>query len=152
MIRVPKPFTVALIVIAAALVAQVVPYGHQLTNPPVLREPAWNSPATRALAKRACFDCHSNETTWPGYARIAPVSWLIQHDVDEGRENLNFSEWNRPQREAGDASKEVMEQDMPPRTYLLMHPLARLTDAERTELARGLELTIGSSHRRGDRD
>jgi len=57
---------------------QLVPYGHAHTNPPVTGEPKWDSPQTRELAKRACFDCHSNETDWPWYSNIAPVSWLIQ--------------------------------------------------------------------------
>ena len=143
-----RRLTVALVVVTLALVVQVIPYGHQLTNPPVGREPSWDSPATRELAKRACFDCHSNETTWPTYARVAPVSWLIQHDVDEGRSKLNFSEWDRLQRDATDTAKEVMEKDMPPSTYLLMHPLARLTDAEREQLVRGLQITLGDAHDR----
>ncbi len=77
---------------------QLVPYGRNHTNPPVAAEPAWASAQTRALAVRACFDCHSNETTWPWYSNVAPVSWLIQRDVDEGRRRLNFSEWNTTRR------------------------------------------------------
>ena len=69
--------------------AQLVPYGRDHDNPPVVAEPAWGSPATRELARRACFDCHSNETQWPWYSNIAPLSWLIQRDVDEGRDELN---------------------------------------------------------------
>src|SRR6478735_10619944 len=81
---------------------QFVPYGHAHTNPPVRLEPAWDSPQTRELAARACFDCHSNLTKWPWYSNVAPVSWLIQRDVDGGRAALNFSEWNKPQDGAGD--------------------------------------------------
>jgi len=77
------------------LALQLVPYGRDHVNPSKVSEPAWDSPATRALAKQACFDCHSNETEWPAYARIAPASWLVQHDVEEGRAVLNFSEWQR---------------------------------------------------------
>ena len=72
---------------------QLVPYGRDHTNPPVTSEPAWDSPQTKALAQKACFDCHSNETVWPWYSSIAPGSWLIYRDVVEGRGNLNFSEW-----------------------------------------------------------
>src|SRR5687767_15246669 len=86
--------------------AQVVPYGHRRANPPIVREPSWDSPLTRDLAKRACFDCHSNETQWPVYSSLAPVSWLIRHDVEEGRAMLNFSEWQRPQEEAAEARSE----------------------------------------------
>src|SRR5690348_9189375 len=90
------------------LVIQLVPYGHDRVNPPVTAEPAWDSPETRALAKQACFDCHSNETEWPAYSKVAPVSWLIQHDVTEGRSKLNFSEWQRPQKDAKKAREEVI--------------------------------------------
>jgi len=77
---------------------------------------------------------------------------LIQHDVDEGHDAVNFSEWNHPQRKAGDAAKEVREADMPPRSYLFMHPLARLSSAERAQLASGLDRTIGASPRHRERD
>jgi hypothetical protein len=77
--------------------AQAVPYGRNHENPPVQAEPIWDSPRTRQLAKRACFDCHSNETTWPWYTNFAPFSWLAYNDVTGGRSALNFSEWNRPQ-------------------------------------------------------
>jgi Haem-binding domain len=80
------------------LVIQLVPYGRDHGNASTTSEPIWDSPVTRALAKQACFDCHSNETEWPAYSHIAPASWLVQHDVDEGRAALNFSEWHRPRR------------------------------------------------------
>ena len=71
---------------------------------------------TRALAKQACFDCHSNETEWPAYSRVAPVSWLIQHDVSEGRAVLNFSEWQWAQKEAEEErEREILEQRCRPR-------------------------------------
>ena len=113
--------------LGALLAIQLVPYGRDHSNPPLRSEPPWDSPTTRALAKQACFDCHSNETEWPAYASIAPASWLVQHDVDEGRAVLNFSEWQRPQEEATKASEELMEGEMPPAVYLLMHAHARLS-------------------------
>jgi hypothetical protein len=138
-----------LVAVAALVVvfvgAQAVPYGRQRVNPPIGTEPPWDSADTRALAKLACFDCHSNETRWPAYARIAPVSWLIHHDVDEGRAVLNFSEWQRPQQEAGEAAEEIREAEMPPAVYRLMHAEARLSDAELERLARGLASTLGST-------
>jgi hypothetical protein len=124
------------------LVIQLVPYGRDHRNPPAKNEPPWDSPATRDLAKRACFDCHSNETEWPAYASIAPVSWLIQHDVNEGRGVLNLSEW-RPTQEATEASKEVREGEMPPAAYLLMHAHARLSATDSDRLAQGLAKTLG---------
>lgn len=130
-------------VLGLVAVAQLVPYGRDHSNPPVVAEPRWDSTATRALAKRACFDCHSNETTWPWYSNVAPVSWLVQNHVDEGRRELNFSEWATANKEADEAAKTVREGEMPPRSYLIAHPEARLTDAERAQLARGLDATIG---------
>lgn len=127
------------------LAIQVVPYGKSHTNPPVVREPAWDSPTTRALAKRACFDCHSNETVWPGYSTIAPISWLVQYDVDEGRKELNFSDWNgtKEGEQAAKITKEVTEGGMPPLQYFPTHPEARLTAAEKDALVKGLAATAG---------
>jgi hypothetical protein len=79
-------------VLVLAVLIQFVPYGRNHTNPAVIMEPTWDSPQTRQLAVRACYDCHSNETAWPWYTNVAPVSWLTQHDVDDGRHKLNFSE------------------------------------------------------------
>ena len=131
-------------VTAALFVAiQFVPYGREHTNPPVRQEPAWDSPQTRALVERACFDCHSNQTEWPWYANEAPVSWLVQHDVEEGRGALNFSEFDRPQEEAHEAAEEVEEGNMPMPIFLITHPEARLSDAERAQLVGGLRATLG---------
>ena len=126
---------------ALAILIQLVPYGHEHPNPPVTTEPKWDSPQTRALAVRACFDCHSNQTIWPWYSNIAPVSWLVYGDVMEGRQRLNFSDWNRPQAQYVDEFKEVFyERNMPPSSYLVQHPAARLTDAEWQQLFNGLEM------------
>ena|SRR5215203_5031898 len=99
----------ALGLIGLFVLIKVVPYGHDHRNPPVRAEPAWDSTRTRALAERACFACHGNTTAWPWYSNVAHVSWYVQHDVDEARRKLNFSEWDRPQREAGDAADAVRE-------------------------------------------
>ena len=136
---------VGLGLLACLLAIQLVPYGRDHVNPPTVSEPSWDSPATRALAKQACFDCHSNETTWPAYARIAPASWLVQHDVIEGRAVLNFSEWQRPQEKSSEAAEELREGEMPPAMYRLMHAHARLSDLDRDRLARGLAKTLGGS-------
>jgi len=133
------------IAIIGLLVAiQFVPYGHAHTNPSVRAEPAWDSSETRTLAVRACYDCHSNQTTWPWYSNVAPISWLIQREVDEGRRELNFSEWDRPQREARDAANQVRQGKMPPEYYVWLHPEARLSSSERDALIRGLEATFGT--------
>jgi hypothetical protein len=138
-------FRIALGVFGTLLVNQLVPYGRDHSNPPVTSEPTWDSPVTRGLAKAACFDCHSNETEWPAYASIAPASWLVQHDVNEGRAVLNFSEWNRHQKEAKEAAAEVREGEMPPTAYKLIHGHARLSGADLDRLAEGLARTLGTA-------
>lgn len=141
---VKKMVGIAAAVVVLGLVGiQLVPYGRDHTNPPVTGEPSWDSPRTRELAERACFDCHSNETVWPAYASVAPFSWLVQDHVDEGREKLNFSEFDRPQEEAHEASEVVAEGEMPIWNYVWLHPEASLTDAERQELVTGLQATLG---------
>ncbi len=124
------------------LAIQLVPYGRNHTNPPVVREPIWPSPEVRALAKRACFDCHSNEVVWPWLSNVAPVSWMIQRDVDEGRRKLNFSEWGT-RRDERDAAEQVQQGKMPEPKYLLTHPEARLTSAEKQMLIDGLQAIAG---------
>lgn len=106
----------AAVAVAGAVLIQAVPYGRSHKNPPVQSEPSWNSPRTRALAVKACFDCHSNETTWPWYSNIAPVSLIVQNHVDEGRASLNFSEWGRRQ-EVRESAESVVEEEMPPAYY-----------------------------------
>ena len=135
---------IVIIPFALLLLIQLVPYGRDHTNPPVLSEPAWDSPTTRALAQRACFDCHSNETVYPWYSNIAPTSWLLQKDIEEGRSNMNFSEWEQGGSEDLDELQEVIESgEMPPAIYLPMHPEARLNDAEKAQLLEGLQATLG---------
>ena len=73
------------VLLGGFLLMQFVPYGRNHSNPPVISEPHWDSPQTRELAVDACFDCHSNETNWPWYSNIAPVSWMVQRHTDEGR-------------------------------------------------------------------
>jgi len=137
-------FRIGIGTLVTLLAVQLVPYGRDHTNPPVIGEPMWDAPETRALAKQACFDCHSNETRWPAYARIAPVSWLVQHDVNEGRTVLNFSEWSHPQEQAKKASEEVVDGDMPPVSYTWLHAPARLSAPDRDRLAKGLARTLGA--------
>jgi hypothetical protein len=117
---------------------QLIPYGRNHTNPPVISEPTWNSPETQMLAERACYDCHSNETKWPWYSNIAPVSWLVQRDVDEGRRALNFSDWGSSGEEGEELGEVIYRGSMPPSKYLITHPEARLSDAEKQALAQGM--------------
>ena len=130
-------------ILVLLLAVQLVPFGRDHDNPPVGAEPAWDSAATRELARRACFDCHSNETVWPWYSNVAPLSWLIQRDVAEGRDELNWSEWG-PESEGDESAETVVEGSMPPDTYSFLHPEARLSDQELESLVAGLAATFGS--------
>jgi hypothetical protein len=108
----------------------------------VVQEPAWDSPETRALAKRACFDCHSNETVWPWYSNIAPVSWLVARDVTEGRDAMNFSDWGQTAQRGQKVARQVQRGAMPPSFYPPMHPTAQLTADERDQLIAGLQKSL----------
>lgn len=112
------------------------------SNPPITREVNWDSPQTRDLAKRACFDCHSNETVYPWYANIAPVSFFLANHIREGREKLNFSEWDASNEDFDEVQKVIEKGEMPLGNYLMMHPEARLTEAEKEQLVSGLRATF----------
>ena len=147
--RLGKP----LLIVAGVFVLgiQLIPYGRAHANPPIEAEPSWDSEETRQLAVRACFDCHSNETRWPWYSNIAPVSWLVQRDVDSGRAHANWSEWGLdPDDESSESAETVRDESMPPRVFTLLHSEARLDDAEMATLISGLEATFGSSEERND--
>ncbi len=111
------------------------------TNPPAARDlltVAPLSPAIAAVLRAACYDCHSHETQWPWYSRVAPSSWLVVADVREGREHLNFSDWpSAPERAAKkfDRISEVLDyREMPPKKYTLLHPEAQISERQRQEL------------------
>jgi hypothetical protein len=131
---------IAAVVLFVAL--QLVPYGKDHTNPPVVAEPKWDSPQTRALAKRACFDCHSSETVWPWYSSIAPGSWLIYKDVVDGREEYSFSNWDTETKRARKFAEVINEGVMPPPQYLLLHPEARLSPDEKQQLIAGFQKSM----------
>ncbi len=130
--------------IAIFLVMQIIPYGRTHKNPRVMKEPAWDSPRTRELAKRACFDCHSNETRWPWYANVAPFSWVVQHDVEVARDVLNFSAWQVTFDLAPSSGLSVRTGNMPPVKYRMAHKEAQLSAAELEDLAKGLDATLKS--------
>jgi hypothetical protein len=126
------------------LALQFVPYGRNHTNPPVRAEPAWDSPQTRAMFVRACADCHSNQTIWPWYSNVAPISWLVMRDVIAGRAELNVSEWGSAQNAGDEAAETVQEGEMPLWFYLPLHPEARLTVTEQQQFIAGLTATFGA--------
>jgi len=127
-----------------AVIIQFIPYGKDYTNPPVKSEVKWDTPQTKLLFNRACANCHSNTTKWPWYSKIAPISWLVAHDVEEGREHFNVSMWNIQKRNKGDeAAEEVEAGEMPPFIYVVNHPEAKLSNDETKQLINGLEKTFG---------
>lgn len=121
-----------------AAVIQVIP--ARRTNPPVradVRAPA----DVKGILRRACYDCHSHETRWPWYSRVAPVSWWVVSHVNEARGDLNFSEWPSFDPElAGMALRDIDTQvaagKMPLPSYAILHPGARLSEDERQTLIR----------------
>ncbi|MGA7616041.1 MAG: heme-binding domain-containing protein [Thermoanaerobaculia bacterium] len=111
------------------------PVDQVKSHPAKLQVPA---PVASILA-RSCNDCHSSLTHWPWYSRVAPVSWLVAHDVSEGRGELSFSEWGgypdqKLAKKLDAICREVRSGDMPPATYLPMHRSARLSETDRTIL------------------
>mgnify|MGYP001466703172 CR=1 FL=1 len=130
-----------LVILGAAI--QFIPVSR--TNPPVTQTLNWSSPETKALWVRACADCHSNETVWPPYAYVAPISWLVSHNVDEGRRELNLSQPLRaqPARVANEISEKITSGEMPPRDFILLHPEAVLSTVEKRALIDGLRATLG---------
>ncbi len=138
--------------VALFILIQLIPVWLLQTDPPVQSEPPWDSPQTRALAQKACFDCHSNQTTWPWYSRIAPLSWYLTYDVVRGRSHLNFSEWNvagargeggeRSARGGNEIARTIINGSMPPPQYLITHPQAALSDTEKQQLIQGLQNSL----------
>ena len=100
------------------------------------RTPVPVPPGVLSTLRQACFDCHSNETRWPWYSQISPVSWWLKSHVNDGRKELNFSEFAtytkvKKVRKLRTAGEEVKDGDMPLSSYLPMHPAAHMTDADR---------------------
>jgi hypothetical protein len=136
-------FVLIIFGIVFLLLIQLIPYGRNHSNPPIVTEPNWDSQLTRELVKNACFDCHSNETIWPWYSKLAPVSWLVYRDVVEGRQRVNFSDWKTTRlEEPEELTSVIREGEMPPIQYILIHQFARLTAAQKDQLINGLHATI----------
>ena len=129
--------TAALVLLAVLALAQLVPVTRD--NPPVTAD-VGAPPAVAAVLRRSCYDCHSHETRWPWYAHVAPTSWLVVHDVHEGREHLDFSTWNaypakKRAKKLDDVVEAVTEGWMPYWPYLIVHRDARLAKADAEAIA-----------------
>lgn len=144
----------ALAFCVAFIAIQLVPVSR--TNPPT-QGGFRGSTEVVSVLRRACYDCHSNETAWPWYSRIAPVSWVIAHDVNKGRAALNFSTWNQlseeKQAEAMNESlEEVAESKMPTWYYVALHPEARLSVTDQSVLRGWSGSAEGGKERERDDD
>lgn len=149
-----KKLKVILVLLGSVAVGiQLIPV--ERTNPKVLSD-FTGSPEVKAILQRSCYDCHSNETKWPWYSYVAPVSWWVAHDVEEGREELNFSDWDRFEKDAEikeEIYEEVSEKEMPLFGYLITHPKAAISDKEMAQLQAWAGVSLGSGHRKeGDDD
>lgn len=132
---------VGFILIQIIPVGRFIPVLERNPNPPVTQTIEWDSPETERLVRMACFDCHSNETVWPWYSQIAPVSWLTTRDVNRGRTGLNFSEMTADKFNL-DHIEAHLYWNMPPRLYTIMHPEANLTDDQKAAILAGIAATF----------
>jgi hypothetical protein len=129
------------------VVAQVI--RPSMTNPPVdesrtLQAKSQVQPEVYAIMERSCNDCHSNKTTWPWYSQVAPVSWYLSRHVAQGRRQLNLSDWagydnRRATRKLDEICEQVKMGEMPIKSYLLIHPSAKLSEADKQALCNWAE-------------
>ena len=132
---------VGLTVTMAAI--QLVPYGKDHTPQAAGKPFIWNSPQAEAIARRSCYDCHSNETKWWWAIEIAPFSWLAQSDIDEARQRVNFSEWSGQLTVNG--LQWVVNRGMPPMQYTIVHPDSKLTDEQKRTLVKGFQESMNGN-------
>lgn len=126
---------------------QFYPYGRDHENPEVINMIEWDNPQTKEAFYNACADCHSNETTWPWYSNVAPISWLVQSDVEEGRKHFNISDAKK-MRHADDAHKEVAAGEMPLAIYTPLHPEAKMDAEQKEKFIAGLKATFSKEQAR----
>ena len=119
---------------------QLVPVAR--TNPPISKDVS-APPIIESILRRGCYDCHSNETRWPWYAHLAPASWIVARDVNQGRKHLNFSTWDKYSDDPGTVIRKLKRVgelsangQMPRWYYLPAHPMAWLSAADREVIAK----------------
>ena len=120
---------------------QFIPYGRDHTQAPEPSPFHWRAPGAQALARAACYDCHSNQTRWWWAVKVAPLSWLAQSDIDEAKSHVNFSAWDGRLNASG--LQRALNRGMPPLQYTLAHPEARLSAGQKQELVRGFQASLG---------
>ncbi len=129
--------------IALFVLIQFVPYGRDHTDKPATKPFKWTSPQAEAIARGSCYDCHSNETRWWWAVKLAPFSWLAQHDIDGAREVFSFSGWNGALTTEG--LQNAINDNMPPLQFTLLHPHAKLSDAEKQTLVQGFQDSLAAN-------
>lgn len=147
--------TIGGLLVVGFVVLQVFPIGsvfasmQRVDNPAARQSFDWPSAEVDDIMRRACYDCHSNETVWPWYGNIAPGAWLMTRHVNQGRTHLNFSELDWGQiADAADFLEHArfhIYTDMPPRAYKLLHPDAILTDEQRELVLADMVTLLGIS-------
>ena len=136
---------VTLVLLGIAMLAiQLVPSG--VTNP-VSRGDISAPPEVEATLRHSCYDCHSNQTQWPWYGHIAPISWEVARDIEYGRRQINFSEWSEyypltRKRKLQWVNRALQQEDMPPRSYQLIHPSSRLSPEARAQLQHWIDAQV----------
>ncbi|HRP03069.1 MAG TPA: heme-binding domain-containing protein [Candidatus Kapabacteria bacterium] len=128
-----------LIALAVIIIMQLVPIDRN--NPPITAKVNWDSPQTKETFYKACADCHSNETYWPWYSYIAPISYIVSYDVVTGRQHFNISDTTKDERD--EAAREVRRGTMPMAIYFPTHPQAKLSEQEKKQFIEGLIKTFG---------
>jgi hypothetical protein len=123
-------------IVLLLIVIQFVPVSR--TNPPVTSD-IQTSDNIKAILKRSCYDCHSNESSWPWYSKVAPASWFVINHVNEARDEYNFSTWDKySQEKKSEIMEEIWEEvdegKMPIWNYVILHPDAKLSAADKKEL------------------
>ncbi len=128
-----------LIAFAAIVVMQLIPVDRN--NPPVVSSVNWDSEFTREVFYKSCADCHSNETKWPWYSYIAPISYVVSYDVVTGRKHFNISDSLKDGRD--EAAREVRRGTMPMSIYYPTHQQAKMSDEVKKKFIEGLKKTFG---------
>jgi hypothetical protein len=136
-----------IVLILAFITLQFIP-NHMPTNAEAGKDDLVTSgispSAISSILRTSCYDCHSSQTSYPWYSKVAPASWLLAKDIREGREELNFSEWGsyskrRQIRNLEKIKEEVTSGDMPLKNYLLIHRNAKLSQEQKTALVNWTE-------------
>jgi hypothetical protein len=130
--------------VAVMAAIQLVPYGRNHSAMPAPHPFQWKSPEAESLARAACYDCHSNETRWWWAVKVAPFSWLAQSDIDEAKHRVNFSDWNVKPITVQQLDRSL-HRGMPPLQFTIVHPDAKLTEAQKQTMIQGFQASLASN-------